>query len=156
MKKAALIKEATLLLRNNNIRKPVSIPKHRFHITDDDGNQKDFTIKQLDKQVIYTTDDVERILDACLQVIKDSLKRGEPVSVYGFGTLGVQYRKGRISKNVLDGSLVDMPGRYLPKFSFGHELRMCAKAYEMFLKDKVVDAELLETDSVEAEDSYGS
>lgn len=29
-------------LKQNDVRKPVSFPKQTFHITDDEGNHKDF------------------------------------------------------------------------------------------------------------------
>lgn len=44
MNRQAFIKNVADLLREKNIKKPISIPKQVFHISDNDGNSKDFTI----------------------------------------------------------------------------------------------------------------
>lgn len=141
MNKKDFIKCVSELLRANDIKKPVSIPKQVFHISDNEGNSKDFTIRKTDKSVLYTKDDVAAIVDACLYVIQESLKRGEPVSFHGFGTLGLNYRKPRATKCVGTEEDVVIEGRYVPKFSFGNDLRMCAKIYELSLNDKLKEPE---------------
>ena len=54
MNKRELASRTMEVLRSNNIRKPVSIKKHTFHITDDDGNTANFHVKQQNKNVIYS------------------------------------------------------------------------------------------------------
>lgn len=141
MNKKDFIRCVSDLLRTNNIKKPVSIPKQVFHISDNEGNTKDFTIKKTGKSVLYTNDDVTAIIDACLYVIQESLKRGEPISFHGFGTLGLNYRKPRTTKCVRTDDDVIIEGRYVPKFSFGNDLRMCAKIYELSLNDNMPEPE---------------
>lgn len=141
MNKKDFIRCVSDLLRTNDIKKPVSIPKQVFHISDNEGNSKDFTIKKTDKSVLYTRDDVAAIVDACLYVIQELLKRGEPISFHGFGTLGLNYRKPRATKCVGTEEDVVIKGRYVPKFSFGNDLRMCAKIYELSLNDKLPEPE---------------
>lgn len=141
MNKIDFIKCVSDVLRTNDIKKPVSIPKQVFHISDDEGNSKDFTVKKTDKSVQYTKDDVTAIVDACLYVIQESLRRGEPINFRGFGTLGLNYRKPRATKCVGTEEDVVIEGRYVPKFSFGNDLRMCAKIYELSLKDKLYEPE---------------
>lgn len=135
MNKKDLISKATEVLRSNNIRKPVSTPKQVFHISDDEGNQKDFVVKKTDKTVLYNTTDVSAILDACLSVVEDAIKHGEEVSIHGFGTLGVHQRAARTTKHPETGKTVEVSARYVPKFSFGNNLRMAAKIYELSLDD---------------------
>ena len=137
MNRQAFIKNVADLLREKNIKKPISIPKQVFHISDNDGNSKEFTIKKTDKSVLYTRNDVELIVDACLAVIEDSIKRGEPVSFHGFGTLGLNYRKPRTTKCVGTYEDIVIEGHYIPKFSFGNNLKMCAKIYELSLNDRL-------------------
>lgn len=141
MNKNNFIKCVSELLRANNIKKPVSVPKQVFHISDDEGNSKAFTIKKTDKAVLYTKDDVTAIVDACLYVIQESLKQGEPINFRGFGTLKLNYRKPRVTKCVGTEEDVIIQGRYIPKFSFGNDLRMCAKIYELSLNDKLCETE---------------
>ncbi len=135
MNKKDLISRITEVLHDNNTRKPVTTPKQVFHISDDEGNKKDFVVRKTDKAVLYTTSDVTAILDACMSVIEDAIKRGEEVSVYGFGSLGVHRRAARTTKHPDTGEIVEVKARYVPKFSFGNNLRMAAKVYELSLDD---------------------
>jgi DNA-binding protein HU-beta len=137
-----MISRATAVLRENNARKPVSIPKQVFHISDDEGNSKDFPVKKIDKSVLYTTDDVEVMLDALIQVIEEALKNGESVAVHGFGKLSLAWRKEHTVKNVLDGKPVTIEGFYTPKFYVGNDLKRCAQIYEQKLKDEELKAPL--------------
>lgn len=142
MNRKELIRNVAAAMRENNIRKLISSPKQVFHISDDDGNQKDFIVKKSDKGVLYTVDDVEAVLDTCLAVIEEAMRRGEAVSVRGFGTLGLKYRKPRATKVPGTEEWVDIESRYIPKFTFGNDLRMCAKVYELSLADKQLDVAL--------------
>lgn len=135
MNRKGLVRGIAAFLRDNNIRKPVAIPKKTLHISDDDGNVKDIVIKGMDKQAPFTVDDVETIIDTCLYVIQESLKKGEPVTIQGFGSLGLKYRKARSTKKIGTTERQEIPGRYIPKFSFGNDLRVCAKLYELSLND---------------------
>lgn len=131
MNREELIRYATSLLRSSGAKKPVRIQRHVFRISDDDGNTADFVMKKQDKSVIYTKDDVRVVLDALLKAIEESIKQGEPISIYGFGTLGVKYRKARQTRNFSkEGEKVEIPGHYIPGFTFGKNLRMCARIYE--------------------------
>lgn len=153
MNRKELVRRVASVMRENNVRKPVSSPKQVFHISDDDGNTKDFVIRKTDKSVIFTADDVEAIVDACLFVIEDAMKRGEPVSIRGFGTLGLKYRKPRATKKLGTDEWVDIDARYIPKFTFGNDLRMCAKVYELSLQDNVLSEPLPVFD--ESDDEIG-
>ena len=140
MNKKEFISRVTEVLRENDVRKPVSVKKHTFHITDDDGNAADFHIKQHDKNVIYTVEDTANFVDACLAVILDSLKNGEEISFKGFGSLGLHYRAARRTKEPNTGEWCEVEARYVPKFSFGNDLRMAAKLYELSLPTEQTEA----------------
>ena len=136
MNRRDLTRSAADVLRRSNARKIITIPKQVLHISDDSGTQKDFVVKRADKEVLYTIDDVGIILDALICVIKESLKAGEPVSIHGFGTFGLKYRKPRQTKQVNTDDTITIDGRFVPKFSFGNDLRLCAKIYEMSFDDR--------------------
>ena len=106
MNKKEFISRVTETLRENNLRKPVSIRKHTFHITDDEGNVADFNIRQQEKSVMYTNDDTANIVDACLAVILDAIRNGEDVNIKGFGSLGVHYRAARRTKEPNSGETI--------------------------------------------------
>lgn len=136
MNKKEFITKVTDVLRENDIRKPVSIKKNSFRITDADGKTADFTVKQQDKAVIYTSDDVANIVGACLTVIEDSMKSGEEIAFRGFGALGLKYRAPRRVKNPGEGTWYTIDGHYIPKFLPGKVLKMAAKVFELSLKDR--------------------
>lgn len=135
MNKKDLISRVTEVLRNRNVRKPISTPKQVFHISDDEGNQKDFIVRKTDKSVLYNVNDVSVILEACLSVVEDAIKHGEKVHLQGFGTLDVRQRAARQTKHPESGEVVDVKARYVPKFSYGNNLRIAAKLYELSLAD---------------------
>ena len=142
MNKRQLASRTAEVMRKNNIRKSVLVPKKVFHISDDEGNTKNFVVKSADKNVLFSVDDVETILDTALQVIAESLKTGEPVTIQGFGSFGLKYRKARATKQVGTDKWIDVAARYVPKFSFGNNLRMAAKLYELSLEDLKLDEPL--------------
>lgn len=136
MNRKELVRRIAAVMRDNGIRKPISSQKQVFHISDDEGNTKDFVVKKTGKDVLFTIDDVESIMDACIYVIEDALKHGDSVSIRGFGTLGLHYRKARTTKHPATGNTVEVDARYVPKFIFGDNLRLCAKIFELSLDEK--------------------
>ncbi len=136
MNKKDLINRTVDVLKENDIRKRVSAQKTVFHISDDSGNESDFIIKKAEKGLLFTTNDVGAIIDACLAVIEDSIKHGETINIHGFGTLCLGLRAERQTKHPVTGEPVIVSSRYVPKFSFGNNLRMAAKVYEMSLNDR--------------------
>lgn len=130
------VKRVVEALHENNIRKPVSSPKQVFHISDDNGNQKDFVVKQTEKTVMYTAPDVENILDAIIQTISEALKSGDTVSIRKFGVFGLKYRKGRSTKLPGDERVYTVESSYLPKFVCGNDLKMAAKTYQLLREEQ--------------------
>ena len=154
MNKKELTRKAAYVLRKSSARNTVSFPRQVFHISNDEGNQKDFVVKKADKEVLYTIDDVGIILDALIFAIKESLKVGDPVTIHGFGTFGLKYRKPRQTKQLGTDDTITIDGRFVPKFSFGNDLRLCAKIYEMSFDDRMKDPDLPE-DDFEGEEEDG-
>lgn len=149
MNKKELTERVTGVLRDNDIKKPVRTQRHVFHITDDVGNTADFVVKSNDKKVIYTRDDVAVIVDTCLAVITDSLKRGEELNIRGFGVLGLHKRAPRRAKIPGTEDWVEVEGRYVPKFYFGNDLRMAARVYELSLDEKYANIDELDIEYFE-------
>ena len=152
MNKKELVRRVATTMRDKNIRKLVSSKKQVFHISDDEGNSKDFTIKKSDKGVLFTIDDIEVVIDNIISVIEESIKQGEPISIHGFGTLGLHYRKARSTKHPDTGESVVVPARYIPKFDYGKDLRMCAKIYELSLDNIESEPEKTPDDNTEGGD----
>ncbi len=135
MNKKDLISRVSSVLQSNGVSKKISTPKQVFHISDNEGNHKDFIIRKTDKEVNFNSSDIGAIIDACLIVIEDSLKRGEEISIHGFGTLGLHHRAARKTKRVGTDDWVEIKARYVPKFVSGNNLKLAAKIYELSLQD---------------------
>ena len=130
MTREELIRYAASLLRSDKRKKPLRIQKHTFRILDDEGNAANFTIKKKNKSAMYTVEDVRVILDALIKATEEAIKQGESVTIQGFGTLGLKYRKPRSLKHVATGERTIVEGHYVPKFVFGKSLKTCASIYE--------------------------
>ena len=89
------------------------------------------------------------IVDTCLAVITDSLKRGEELNIRGFGVLGLHKRAPRRAKIPGTEDWVEVEGRYVPKFYFGNDLRMAARVYELSLDEKYANIDELDIEDFE-------
>jgi DNA-binding protein HU-beta len=68
----------------------------------------------------------ERALLAMLGAMRASLKRGEPVTLVGFGTFAVARRRPRTMRNPRTGHPVTVTGR-IPRFKPSKELRQAVR-----------------------------
>ena len=68
----------------------------------------------------------DRALRALLVGIRGSLKRGEPVTLVGFGTFGVARRKPRTLRNPRTGQAMAVAGR-MPRFKPSKELKQAVR-----------------------------
>lgn len=67
-------------------------------------------------------------MNACFDAIKEQLKKGEKVSLIGFGTFSVVNRKARTAKNPQTGATVKVPAKKVAKFKAGSNLLVAKKA----------------------------
>lgn len=67
--------------------------------------------------------DASKALDSTLNSIKASLKKGQKVTLVGFGTFGVVKRKARKGRNPRTGAVINIPAAKTPKFSAGKALK---------------------------------
>ena len=62
-------------------------------------------------------------IESLTEGIASSLKKGQRVTLVGFGTWGTSKRKARIGRNPQTGAEVKIPARKVPKFSAGKGLK---------------------------------
>lgn len=141
MNRKELVRAVATAMRERDIKKSISLPKQVFHISDDDGNTKDFVLRKTDKRVLYTVEDIEAIIDSCIYVMIEALKRGEKIAFRGFGVLGLKYYKPTVHKHVATKEEVYIKGHYVPKFYIGDDLRRAAKIYEVSLGESMSDSD---------------
>ena len=71
-----------------------------------------------------TKADASRALDSTLDSIKAALKKGQKVTLVGFGTSKRKARKGR---NPRTGQVINIPAAKTPKFTAGKALKDAIK-----------------------------
>jgi DNA-binding protein HU-beta len=64
-----------------------------------------------------------RALDATVDSIKKALKKGDSVSLVGFGTFKVGKRAARMGRNPRTGAAIKIKAAKVPKFSAGKGLK---------------------------------
>lgn len=129
MNKKELISKVCDVLQANDIRKPVSVASERFRISNDNGDEATFTVARKDRRMMYNATDVGNILDAVIAVVEDSLSKGEPVSVRGFGTLEVRKSKEHRVREPEQEIWHTIPAQYRAKFTAGCNLAAAARSY---------------------------
>ena len=65
----------------------------------------------------------ERILDATIDIIRKSVKKGDEVKLVGFGTFTKAKRKARKGRNPQTGKEIKIPAAWYPKFRPGSEFK---------------------------------
>ena len=64
-----------------------------------------------------------RALDAVVGGVMDALKRGDSVTIAGFGTFTVGRREPRVGRNPRTGAEIKIKGAKVPKFRPGKALK---------------------------------
>ena len=64
-----------------------------------------------------------QLVESVLGHISDALVRGEQVKISSFGTFSVRDKNERIGRNPKTGESVALPGKHVPHFKPGKELR---------------------------------
>ena len=67
--------------------------------------------------------EAQAALDATVNNIEKALKRGDKVTLVGFGTFSVSRRPSRIGRNPRTGASIQIPARNVAKFAAGKALK---------------------------------
>lgn len=71
--------------------------------------------------------DAAAALEAAIDAISSSLKRGDKVQLTGFGVFEVRARQARKGKNLRTGETIDIPASKVPAFKAGKALKDAVK-----------------------------
>ncbi len=80
-------------------------------------------INSLSEETSFSKKDIARVLDAWTRIVERSLKKGEKVSLTGFGTFLVSKRPARKGINPATKERIDIPEMNVPRFKPGKNLR---------------------------------
>jgi len=64
-----------------------------------------------------------RALDAVIDSITESLQKGDPVALVGFGTFAVKHRAARAGRNPQTGATIQIKAANVPGFKAGKALK---------------------------------
>jgi DNA-binding protein HU-beta len=67
--------------------------------------------------------DASRALDSTFNAIRSALRKGQKVTLVGFGTFSVVKRKSRKGRNPRTGDVITIPASKIPKFTSGKSLK---------------------------------
>ncbi|MFQ5766513.1 MAG: HU family DNA-binding protein [Acidobacteriota bacterium] len=79
-------------------------------------------IEAIAKDAKVTKADAGRALDSMTTRITQSLRKGENVTLVGFGTFSVTKRKARTGRNPQTGETIKIKAKKVPKFKAGKDL----------------------------------
>jgi len=85
-------------------------------------NKQDM-IEQIAQAAEVSKSAAERALDALVSAIKTSLKKGDMVTLVGFGTFYVGTRKARQGRNPRTGAALKIAAAKVPRFRAGKALK---------------------------------
>ncbi len=75
------------------------------------------------KQQHLAYKDVELSVKTLLEHMSEALASGERIEIRGFGSFSLHHRPPRIGRNPKTGDPVALPGKYVPHFKPGKQLR---------------------------------
>ncbi len=84
-------------------------------------NKKDL-VNEVAK-VVSTKKEAQAAVDCILSSISDAMKKGDSVTLVGFGTFKPVKREARKGRNPQTGAPIDIKARRVPKFTPGKALK---------------------------------
>ena len=78
-------------------------------------------------KVTCSTKEAGLALDATLAAIQKALKKGDTVTLVGFGTFKVSKRKARLGRNPQTGAALKIAAKKIPVFKAGQGLKVAVK-----------------------------
>jgi len=80
-------------------------------------------IEAIAESADLTKSDAARALEAVLEAVTEALKKGETVSLVGFGSFGVKERAERQGRNPQTGNTITIKAAKIPSFKAGKALK---------------------------------
>jgi len=89
-------------------------------------NKSDLVAKIAEKADL-TKKDAEKALNAFVESVTEGLKKGDKISLVGFGTFETKKRAARKGKNPQTGAVINIPAATVPAFKVGKGLKDAVK-----------------------------
>jgi DNA-binding protein HU-beta len=84
---------------------------------------KNELINTLSEETSFNKKDISKVLAAFTRIIERTLKKGEKVSLTGFGAYWISQRPARVGINPATKERITLPATKVPRFKPGKRLR---------------------------------
>jgi len=88
-------------------------------------------INSLSEETTFSKKDISRVLDSFTRIIERTLKRGEKVSLTGFGSWWISKRPARKGINPATKERINLPAVNVPRFKAGKNLREVVRSVKV-------------------------
>lgn len=89
-------------------------------------NKKEI-VREIANQTGFSIKDAQRGIDTTLHIIRETLRKGDKVTLIGFGTLLTTQRKERTARNIQTGKMMKIKAKKIVKFKAGKALSEIVK-----------------------------
>jgi DNA-binding protein HU-beta len=88
-------------------------------------------INSLSEETTFSKKDITRVLESLTRIIERTLKKGEKVSLTGFGSWWISCRPARKGINPATKQRIDLPAVNVPRFKAGKNLREVVRSVKI-------------------------
>jgi len=88
-------------------------------------------INALSEETTFSKKDIARVLDSFTRITERTLKRGEKVSITGFGCWWLSHRPARKGINPATKQRIDLAAINVPRFKAGKNLREIVRSIKL-------------------------
>lgn len=88
-------------------------------------------INSLSEETTFSKKDVSRVLDSLTRIIERALRKGDKVSVTGFGCWWTSRRPARMGINPATKQRINLPAVNVPRFKAGKNLREIVRSVKV-------------------------
>jgi integration host factor subunit beta len=67
--------------------------------------------------------DIDFAIKGLIKMMSDALSSGERIEIREFGSFSLHYHSPRVGRNPKSSEAINLPGKYVPHFKPGKELR---------------------------------
>ena len=84
-------------------------------------------VEEVSDKTGLTKKETGNVIDAVVEAITNTLKKGKKITLVGFGTFQVRQRKATKGRNPRTGEKLEIPAKKVPKFRPGKNLRQAVQ-----------------------------
>jgi DNA-binding protein HU-beta len=88
---------------------------------------RDALVDAISSKVEVSKKEIGAIIEAMTDKITEELRKGNKVTLTGFGTFKVSKRAARVGRNPQTGASINIPAMTVPKFTAGKALKEAVK-----------------------------